>query len=412
MHAQELLAATQVRLAQDLEEEGELERAEGYLVAAGRWQDAMDMLQAHERWEGALHVAKTHGGAQSHQQVGLSWLRIFKFCWAGVLVMSRARKRIKAHGVNTCQSLTIEFNACSACLQVAFDWAASMDPEAGAPLLARLHLLEAAVEAALAQENFAYALELASAAGDEQLAAGVHLQHAACLDRQGEPDQAERHFLLGGQPRVALRAWVQRGNWAAARRLCARFFAPGLQAVLLAEAQAAADEGDTATAEALYIKARRPDMVRQLHSRAGGSATNRASGTPPEAPQGQTRLLLPGTQDYSVSSLSSRGASSQIAAAEQAQAEGRWDDAIDLYAALTQQQAGGQDAVIEAWGVAFGIAQRRRPGRLRQLTGQLGQQLGRLGQYELAGDLLLRAKDPKARSAQAEVISRRGKRCA
>lgn len=272
-----------------------------------------------------------------------------------------------------------------------------MGPEAGAPLLARLHLLEAAVEAALAQEHFAYALDLASTAGDGQLVASVHLQHAACLDRQGEPDQAEAHFLLGGRPRAALQAWLRRGDWAAARRLCARFFAPGLQAVLLAEAEAAAAGGDIASAEALYTEARRPDMVRQLRSHAGKGTRRASLSTPSDTLLGQAGLVPHGAHDNSTStSVSSQDAPHQLAAAEQAQAEGRWDDAIDLYAAVTQQQAGGQDAVIEAWGIAFGIAQRRRPARLRQLTGQLGQQLGRLGQYELAGDMLLRAADPQA----------------
>ncbi len=66
---QELLAATRLRLAQDLEEEGELERAEGYLIEAGRWHDAVDMLQSHERGEDALRVAAAHGGREPHDQV-------------------------------------------------------------------------------------------------------------------------------------------------------------------------------------------------------------------------------------------------------------------------------------------------------------------------------------------------------
>ena len=43
--------------------------AQQHYIAAGAWQAAADMLSSHGHWEGALQVAKEHGGEGAHMQV-------------------------------------------------------------------------------------------------------------------------------------------------------------------------------------------------------------------------------------------------------------------------------------------------------------------------------------------------------
>lgn len=279
-------------------------------------------------------------------------------------------------------------------MQAAIACAESLGPAEGAQLLARLQLLDTTVKAALASGSFPLALQLAEAAGAEELAAHVRLEHAAQLQAQGALAEAEQQFLLGGQPRAALRMWLGRQDWEAARRLCDEYYSPGLRSVLLAEAAAAAEAGDGLRAETLYLEAGRPDLAQQLHA---NDITTQATAVahPLLRMQSAAAQLDLQTQEslLAAGSDSHRGKPGVLAAAEQAQAEGRWDEAIDAYLSVEQLPATGQEALIEVWGVAFGLAQSRRPGRLGEVAGQIGQRLCRLGQYDLAGELLLAAAD-------------------
>jgi intraflagellar transport protein 172 len=312
----------------------------------------VDALRSQACWEDALAVAGEHGGPAAHEQL-------------------------------------------------AYAWAESLGPAEAGPALAALQLLEAAVAGALAAGSYTCALELALAADAEELAAHVRQVHAGQLQGQERFEEAEQQWLLGGQPRAALRMWLGRGDCAAARKVCEQFYSPGLGTVLLAEATAAAEEGDSASAEALYLKAQRPDLAAQV--RAGRSSRQEAAAQPPQVPmQGvHAALDLQTQQSLLAHGHAQEGAPDQapdeLAAAQRAHAEGRWDEAIDLYLAVDQLQAGGQEALIELWGAAVGLAQARRPGRAGQVAGQVGQRLCRLGQYELASELLLSAADRAVR---------------
>ncbi len=70
-------------------------------------------------------------------------------------------------------------------MQVAIAWASSCSPQEAVAILARLDLLEAAIDAALCAENFQHAFDVASAAVPA-LVPEVHLRHAIYLEDQGE----------------------------------------------------------------------------------------------------------------------------------------------------------------------------------------------------------------------------------
>jgi hypothetical protein len=82
-------------------------------------------------------------------------------------------------------------------MQVAYAWAANVGIDQGAAILANLDLLEAAVDAAIAEGQYQYAEELASAALPEKVRK-VHLIHATAMEEQGVLPQ-----LIASFPSIA-----------------------------------------------------------------------------------------------------------------------------------------------------------------------------------------------------------------
>lgn len=78
---QELLGETHVRLARDMEADGDLRGAEKHFVEAGHWREAADMYARSAAWEDALRVAKAHGGSAAHTQVMHQVTATFEARW-------------------------------------------------------------------------------------------------------------------------------------------------------------------------------------------------------------------------------------------------------------------------------------------------------------------------------------------
>lgn len=110
-HTPDLVGSTLVALAEELESSKQYKLAEVQYVRAGEWPAAVSMYRRGEMWEDAYRVAKQHGGREAE-------------------------------------------------IQVACVWAANLSGEPGAKLLARLDLLEPAIDYAC--ENFQVTLKILS----------------------------------------------------------------------------------------------------------------------------------------------------------------------------------------------------------------------------------------------------------
>ena len=70
-------------------------------------------------------------------------------------------------------------------LQVAFAWAASIEPEEGAQLLIKLGLLDPAIDFALESGAFAQAFQLCQVAAAQHKLPDCHLKYAMYLEDEG-----------------------------------------------------------------------------------------------------------------------------------------------------------------------------------------------------------------------------------
>ena len=79
-------------------------------------------------------------------------------------------------------------------LQVAYAWAASLGGEAGAALLKRLGLMEAAIEYAVEAAAFKHAFEFAEFGAQAKMPE-IHYKYAMYLEDEGRFQEAEEHFI-------------------------------------------------------------------------------------------------------------------------------------------------------------------------------------------------------------------------
>nr|CAH8871752.1 unnamed protein product [Trichobilharzia regenti] len=216
----DLLEQTYLHLAQELESEGNLKQAEQYYLEVKDWKSAVNMYRTRNQWEDAYRVASNRTD------------------------QPEIRK------------------------QVAYLWAKHLGGEAAVRLLTRLGLLENAIDYASEHCAFGFAFELAQSACPERLAE-VHNKYAMFLEDEGKFIEAEEEFIKAGKPREAVLMYVHNQDWDSAARVASEHDPDSVNDVLLGQARLAFGEKEFAQAEALLLRAQRPDMAVRAYREAG-----------------------------------------------------------------------------------------------------------------------------------------------
>jgi len=215
----ELLQETHLHLAQQLETDGVYRQAEDHYVHASDWKSAINMYRANDLWDDAIRVAKEHGGLAASKQV-------------------------------------------------AYAWAVSLGGEAGAKLLTKFGLIEQAIDYATESGAFDHAFELARASLKTKLPE-VHLKFAMFLEDEGRFKEAEDAFVSAGKPKEAIDMYVHQQEWTSAMRVAETCDPSSVSDVLVAQARAAIERKDYTRAEALYVRAKKPELAVKSFKDAG-----------------------------------------------------------------------------------------------------------------------------------------------
>ncbi|THD25249.1 Intraflagellar transport protein [Fasciola hepatica] len=216
----ELLDQTHLHLAQELEKEGNLKQAEQYYLEAKDWKSAINMYRTRDQWEEAYRVSST---CTSQPEV---------------------RK------------------------QVAYLWAKHLGGDSAVRLLTRIGLLESAIDYATDHCAFEFAFDLARLACPERVK-DVHNKLAMFLEDEGKFAEAEAEFVKAGKPREAVLMYVHNQDWDSAARVAADHDPDSVNDVLLGQARLAFGDKEFARAEALLLRAQRPDMAVRAYREAG-----------------------------------------------------------------------------------------------------------------------------------------------
>ncbi|CAI2733336.1 unnamed protein product [Schistosoma spindalis] len=217
----DLLNQTYLHLAEQFQNENNFKQAEQYYLEAKDWKSAINMYRTIDRWEDAYRVASS------------------------CTEQPELRK------------------------QIAYLWAKHLGGESAIRLLTRLRLIENSIDYAIEHCAFDFAFELAQSGSCNERLPEVHNKYAMYLEDEGKFTEAEEQFIKAGKPREAVLMYVHNQDWDSAARVASEHDPDSINDVLLGQARLAFGEKEFAQAEALLLRAQRPDMAVRVYREAG-----------------------------------------------------------------------------------------------------------------------------------------------
>ncbi|MCL4124638.1 UNVERIFIED_CONTAM: hypothetical protein GTU68_062016, partial [Idotea baltica] len=203
--------STHLHLASEMEQENNYKEAERHYIAAEDWNAAVTMYRTVDMWEEAYRVAKQEGGA-------------------------------------------------GAAKQVAFLWARTLRGDAAVKLLNKFGILEQCIDYCCESLQFEFAFELAQTAMKQKLAE-IHYKYAMALEDEGKYAEAEEQFIKANKPKEAVLMYVHAQDWESAQRVAESHDSDSVADVLVGQAKVAFTDRDFPKAEALLLRAQRPELA-------------------------------------------------------------------------------------------------------------------------------------------------------
>lgn len=139
-------------------------------------------------------------------------------------------------------------------------WARTLSPELGARLLMRLNYLDPCLQLACEASLFEWALDIAKYGTVDQKKE-IHYRHAMALEDEGRFAQAEKEFVQAGKIMEAVQMYIHNRDWESAEDVARSHSQEAVAQVLIARAAEAAEGQDYATAEALLLRAHKPELI-------------------------------------------------------------------------------------------------------------------------------------------------------
>ena len=337
IYHRDLLLETHLHLAQQLEAEGNFKQAEVHYVEATEWKSAVNMYRTREMWDDALRVAKISGGEKAQQQV-------------------------------------------------AYAWALFLGGEAGAKLLKKLGLIEQAITYASENCDFHHAFELAKSSMKSMIPE-VHFKHALFLEDEGRFKEAEDEFIAAGKPKEAIDMYKHQEDWASAARVAETYIPSAASDVMEAEANAAAAKKDYSRAEALYLRAKKPEVAIRKYKEVGmwNDAIRVCKGYLP-------MKLNELNAEYASHKLKASDAGNMDkgdveSTASVLEKQGEYSRAVDMYLKVKAERNSDLDYCEEIWEKAVNVAMDHVQERIPEVVREVSRRLIAINRFAQAAEL-------------------------
>ncbi|KAK8378095.1 hypothetical protein O3P69_018808 [Scylla paramamosain] len=343
----DLVQSTHLHLASQLEQEGNYHDAEKHYIAAEDWKAAVNMYRGVDMWEEAYRVAKQQGGA-------------------------------------------------SAGKQVAFLWARTLRGDAAVKLLNKFGLLEQCIDYACESMQFEFAFELSRIAMKQKLSE-IHYKYAMALEDDGKYREAEAEFIQANKPKEAVLMYVHAQDWESAQRVAEAHDPDSVGDVLVGQAKVSFNERDYHRAEALLLRAQRPELAVKFY-RDSNQWTEALRVCKEYLPHKLSALQ--DEYDRTVLSKGSQDAQGLLRQARQWEESGEYGRAVDCYLKVTPGMSNDANLLEKAWSKAGELAVKFLPeDKADNVARMLGPRLLEIKRYTaaaqmfLAGDLVKEAID-------------------
>eukprot|EP00750_Incisomonas_marina_P001956 INCI11849.1.p1 GENE.INCI11849.1~~INCI11849.1.p1 ORF type:complete len:1765 (-),score=415.02 INCI11849.1:104-5398(-) len=339
MYRKDLLKETHLHLAQQLEMEARFKEAEHHYTQAEEWMSAVNMYRANDQWDEAIRVAHLNGGK---------------------------------HASN----------------RVAYAWAMSIGGEAGAKLLARLGLVEQAIDFNIDRQNFDHAFDLARTCLTKKVPE-VHLKKALYLEDEERFKEAEDEFVKAGKPKEAIDMWLHQEDWMEAMRVAETYEPSSIPDVFVAQGNWAAGKKDFKTAEKLYVNAKKPEKAMKMYTDAK-MWQDAIRFTKTHLPHKSHHVNMLRQRDAAMASSGSGDDSEYLSAAQSWEEMADYNRAIDAYLNCKIEHVPNQDQeeLLNIWLKAAKLAQEHVKERMQSVVSTVAERMQEGNRLSVAGDLL------------------------
>jgi intraflagellar transport protein 172 len=345
MYRKDLLKETHLHLAQQLEMEARFKEAEHHYTQAEEWMSAVNMYRANDQWDEAIRVAHLNGGKPASNRV-------------------------------------------------AYAWAMSIGGEAGAKLLARLGLVEQAIDFNIERQNFDHAFDLARTCLTKKVPE-VHLKKALYLEDEERFKEAEDEFVKAGKPKEAIDMWLHQEDWGEAMRVAESYEASSIPDVFVAQGNWAALKKDFKTAEKLFVNAKKPEKAMKMYTDAK-MWQDAIRFTKTHLPHKSHHVNMLRQQDAAVGAsgggagAAAGGDSEYLTAAQSWEEMADYNRAIDAYLNCKIEHVPGQDQeeLLNVWLKASKLAQEHVKDRAAAVVTLVADRMKEGSRLSVAADLL------------------------
>ena len=127
--------------------------------------------------------------------------------------------------------------------------------------------MEQAIDYATESGAFEHAFALSLASKKEKLPE-VHLKYAMYLEDEGRFEEAEQEFVKADKPKEAIDMYVHQQDWPNATRVAESSEPAAVPDVLCAQAKMLLERSEFVKAEALYVRAKKPELAVKAYKEA------------------------------------------------------------------------------------------------------------------------------------------------
>ncbi|KAH7315182.1 hypothetical protein KP509_21G038200 [Ceratopteris richardii] len=332
------LHETLLYLAEELERKGMLRDAEHHYLELENWKHVVKMYTASAMWEDAMRVARS---------------------WGDI----------------------------SAVNEVAYAWAIAVKGTREIETLIKLGFLDQAIDHAVSVGAFNDALQMCTEGSVEKLKE-VQSKFAKFLECQGRVAEAEDIYIKAGKPVDAIKMYTAKNEWKDAVRVADLFHPSALTDILVSQAHFLAETNELKKAEALFIQAKRPDLIIHTYKTKNlwDDAIRVAQKLMPDALHEIQHEFTCFVQRKSnnVETLDSIMMDGMTAESKQ-----DFQKAIDIYIMMDLKSLPDMEKLRMVWYRAIELAQEHAKNRIPEVVHAVANQLVKAGQYQEAAHLYL-----------------------
>ena len=328
----DFLKNTHLLVAQLLEADKNLKKAEHHLVEAGNWKGAVEMYRAHNMWEEALRVAKTNG-------------------------------------------MKAEIN------EIAKKWVSNLPKEQATKMLMSMGLVEAAIDIEVDKKDFDLAFIIANQHAKYRVPY-IHLKYAMFLEDEKRYHDAEEHYIKANQVEDVIQMYESQYDFQSALRVARQHDPQYVPKIYFNQGNYYLERRELNKAETCFVNAKQPEVMINAYRKMKmiKEAITFAKKHIPAIVEDLVRSMIPDEQ-------TNVNGQEMLDNARYCEDAKDYFKAVDIYLDINENHFDSPDKLEEIWMKAVQVANAFLKGNSNDVILAVIEKLKRIGKFKRAANL-------------------------